>query len=146
MFAWGNWSCLTYRCSYMFFRSCSYRPAFFTSISSHQQDLLFNGENLLLVKPESSLILFYFLKKEKHSNKKRLHSFWKYISLSEANKVTGTRSARAIVTRDPCKSIRKNYKIKKKNVMVKATIMFVIEVKSIESRMRVISQRLLSSA
>ena len=60
--------------------------------------------------------------------------------------MTGTRAARAIVTRDPCKSIMKNYKIKKKNVMVKATIMFVIEVKSIESRMRVISQRLLSSA
>ena len=40
----------------------------------------------------------------------------------------------------------KQKKKKKKNVMVKATIMFVIEVKSIESRMRVISQRLLSSA
>ena len=46
-------------------------PVFFTCAPTHRWDLLFNGENLVLVKLESLPILFYF-KRENKIRKKTL--------------------------------------------------------------------------
>ena len=53
----------------------TYGPTFFTCVPPRRWDSLFVGEKLVLVKLESSLILFYF-KRENKTRKKTLKNKW----------------------------------------------------------------------